>query len=346
MPTNSLVAVDPVDREIVDLAGGLSDTWTDIDPEPWPQARQTALTLLVWSGVAQVRLELTATWTDGRRVKGQSSAWGRWQDVIKRALWDAGVREASVQHRLVAARLSREGVEVARDLLSQGDGPFDRLAALTFIRMTVKPGVFRVERLDMGSTSAGGQSVAAAQANASVGNIIVNNTIQIDHGAIAEKVLAEIKTPGGAGLMAGEPSGAPDAPSGASRPQPGKGMPIDEVIQLAEAHVRKHDGAFPGRNKLAEFIGCAPSSVTKAVKRSTYLKARKAEHEASKKSGREVHVSGSMDQFAGGTAPEPPEPDEPDDGEAELQQLIAEQRADQMREERQRRAAKRQRKAE
>lgn len=57
---------------------------------------------------------------------------------------------------------------------------------------------------------------------------------------------------------------------------PGEGMPIEEVVRKAEAHVHAQDGVFPGRNKLAEIVGCSPASITKAVKRSVYLRARKA----------------------------------------------------------------------
>jgi len=117
-----------------------------------------------------------------------------------------------------------------------------------------------------------------------------------------------------------------------SMPMPG--MPIDEVIRRAEAHVKAHKGVFPGRNKLAEIIGCAPASITKAVKNSSYLKARKAEHDATKKSGREVQVSDSMDAFTD-------ESDgDQDDRDAALDRLIAEQEAERKREERQHRSAK------
>lgn len=113
------------------------------------------------------------------------------------------------------------------------------------------------------------------------------------------------------------------------------GMPIDEVIRRAEAHVKAHGGVFPGRNKLAEIIGCAPASITKAVKRSSYLKARKAEHDAAKKSGREVQVSDPMDAFVGESG------SDEDDRDAALDRLIAEQEAERKREERQHRSAKR-----
>jgi len=177
--------------------------------------------------------------------------------------------------------------------------------------------------------------IPTAQANASVGDIIVNNMIQIDPGAVAEKVLAKIAKCEIAGST-------PDNATGASHPQPSKRMPIAEVIRMAEKHVKAHDGAFPGRNKLAEFIGCAPSSVTKAVNRSTYLKARRAEHERAKNSGREVQIKGSMDEFPAGANPKPAEPD---DRESRLASLITEQEADQRRDEHQRTKARRQYKA-
>lgn len=184
-----------------------------------------------------------------------------------------------------------------------------------------------------------GAFIPTAHANASVGDIIVNNTIQIDPCAVAEKVLTELSKRETVGETPDEATGVLDtkSPAAASHLQPGAGMPIAEVIRRAEEYVRAQDGDFPGRNKFAKIVGCSRGSITKAVERSTYLKARKAEHEAARRgANREVQVGCSMDTF---TAKAPVETTDRDD---ELDRLAKEQEADQRRDEHQRTAARRQ----
>ncbi|MGE3110116.1 MAG: hypothetical protein AB7O77_17395, partial [Phycisphaerales bacterium] len=38
-----------------------------------------------------------------------------------------------------------------------------------------------------------------------------------------------------------------------------------EAMSLAESHVKKHGGFFPGRNELAGIVGCSPSTMTKVL---------------------------------------------------------------------------------
>lgn len=118
----------------------------------------------------------------------------------------------------------------------------------------------------------------------------------------------------------------------------GSGMSVAEAIALAEQHVKDHHGSFPGRNKLAEIIGCSRDTMSKAIKRSPYLNARKAEHEANKKgSNRERQVTGSLDDFAAAG----PSENEQASRDAELDRLMKEQRAEQMREGKFRKKARR-----
>lgn len=118
---------------------------------------------------------------------------------------------------------------------------------------------------------------------------------------------------------------------------PGSGMPINEVIERAQRHVKNHGGVYPGRNKLAKIIGCAPASITKAVDRSVYLKARSAEHKAEKPLGHRVNLNPNFDDLAA-----KPQFDE-DERDAELDRLTAEQNKEQLREERQYQARMRRR---
>ncbi len=75
------------------------------------------------------------------------------------------------------------------------------------------------------------------------------------------------------------------APAPAAKQPVGEGMTVDEAMRNAEEHVKAHKGVFPGRNKLAEIIGCSRGTLNKAIANSIYLKARQAEHEAAKKGG-------------------------------------------------------------
>lgn len=59
------------------------------------------------------------------------------------------------------------------------------------------------------------------------------------------------------------------------------GMSWEDAKEKAERHVKCNN--YPGVNSLAKIVGCAPSTMSKAIKRSPYLKARKAEHEAERK---------------------------------------------------------------
>ena len=136
------------------------------------------------------------------------------------------------------------------------------------------------------------------------------------------------------GTAAGDSSSSPPT----SSDRPGTGMPIEKVIKLAEAHVKAHRGVYPGRNKLAKIIGCSTYSITKAIKRSVYLKARKAEHDAAKRgTNRERQSSQPLDELTYDKDWKTGD----DDRDATLDKLISEQNADMRREETQRKRARR-----
>lgn len=56
----------------------------------------------------------------------------------------------------------------------------------------------------------------------------------------------------------------------------GKGMTWQTAKEKAEQHVKRN--GFPGVNALAKIVGCVPSTMSKAIKRSSCLKARMAVH--------------------------------------------------------------------
>lgn len=161
---------DPIESAIFNLLSRLSEAWLSVSPLDWTHTQQTAMTLLIWSGVAQARIQLSAAEPDGRKGRGVALGWGKWRDVANRELRNAGIRRAQVQVLVDAIRLSREGVEV-RNVLTEGVG-LDPLHAILFIKTTIKPGVFNIQSYEAEQT--GPATAAQAIASASVGDIVVN----------------------------------------------------------------------------------------------------------------------------------------------------------------------------
>lgn len=148
-----------------------------------------------------------------------------------------------------------------------------------------------------------------------------------------------------------------DSSGGSARASHADTMTWQDAMSLAEAHVKKHGGFFPGRNELARIVGCGSSTMTKAIERSGYLKARRKEAEKAKKA-REVGSSETHGEtFAEARAAQEAvdaridagEPldayhagdeDTPGDRDEIIAKLAAEQRAERVREDRQHKVAK------
>ncbi|MBL8765263.1 MAG: hypothetical protein JNM07_13445 [Phycisphaerae bacterium] len=147
--------------------------------------------------------------------------------------------------------------------------------------------------------------------------------------------------------------------SASKAPQAGS-MPWQEAMRHAEEHVKEHGGFFPGRNELANIVGCSPATMTKVLKHSTYLKARRAESAGATKA-KEVGSSDNLgntradaksaqealdDRIDVGEthqrvdAYHAGDDEAPADRDETIAHLIAEQQSERTREERQRRSAK------
>ncbi len=88
-----------------------------------------------------------------------------------------------------------------------------------------------------------------------------------------------------------------------------------EVQRLAEKHCRKH--GFPGVRNLAKICDCAPSTMDKAIGRSSYLRARRSEYKrANKRLRKTTFTDVHRDRLPQTTEKDP------------LEQLIAEQKRD------------------
>lgn len=108
----------------------------------------------------------------------------------------------------------------------------------------------------------------------------------------------------------------------------GKGMSWRKAKEAAERHVKRNNHVFPGVNVLARVIGCASSTVLKVIKKSTYLAARKAEHERDAKKPKEVALTRGVLAITS-------QQRETDPSDVELARLTKEQADERAREERQ-----------
>lgn len=117
------------------------------------------------------------------------------------------------------------------------------------------------------------------------------------------------------------------------------GMSWQDAKKAAEEHVKAHDGAFPSVMRLAEIVGCSRPTIDKAISRSTYLKARKAEKSKPVRNERMTDIS--LEQASQQVWRE--DKSEQARRDDELERLIAEQEADQALDDRQEKAAKKRR---
>ncbi len=117
--------------------------------------------------------------------------------------------------------------------------------------------------------------------------------------------------------------GVPKAEAVITPKRPTAGMPRHKLVKKAEQWVKKHNGKFPGVNSLAKILDAAQSSLSKAIKDSSYLKARKAEHEAERKGKpRETQMTDMvLDGSVQATERDP-------QNQAALNELVAEQQMD------------------
>jgi len=112
--------------------------------------------------------------------------------------------------------------------------------------------------------------------------------------------------------------------------KPLSGMSWQDALKRAEEHVKAHDGALPSVKRLAEIVGCSRPTMDKAISNSTYLKARKAEKSQPARTQplNDISIEQASEQAW---------------RDAELAKLVEEQKADQARDDRQEKAAKKRR---
>lgn len=361
----------------------IPDRWETIAVDQLTSTEQRVLRLLVGAGLAEhratVRIEMAGqaeAFEATIAVTGEAGllqaiepvlaeTWARWSGALSD--WNRSTGAGGRPFRMTKVggeewRLTEHGVMARADL----DVPLDRrlspgAAAIVgsrerVINFVLKAGPLAERPIVPGSgrlvalrTVPSGAGIAPAPSTAPM-PINLANACEIA-AALREALLPMFE--------AAMRPGAPETTAPAAGPAaPASGMSWQEAMRLAEAHVKKHDGAFPGRNELARIIGCSRATMTKAIKQSPYLKARAAE---AKKSGiREMQLKAPIDRAPAGDDSAPrrsdlsanngnaePEPldayhagdDEEEDPADTVHKLAAQQRAELMREERQRRRA-------
>ncbi|MCA9286665.1 MAG: hypothetical protein KDA22_15685, partial [Phycisphaerales bacterium] len=337
-----------VSEAVESLLRGIPERWTEFDFNGLTSVEQRALFLLVAAGLVERRIgirgefagqgpalefAIDATGEFGL-VEALESAvsemWTRWGPAFE--AWRAGAAGGATPFRFSRSRperwrLTEQGVLARRDLGAEpGEGAEaasagDRKNPIEFATRTDRHAARPAVRGE-------GRLVAMAAADADGGAKPAPTAVSLANPAELAAAFRDALVPGLAeALKAGAAASAPPGRA------PGQGMPIEEVVARAESHVRAHGGAYPGRNRLAGIVGCSPASIGKAVARSPYLRARKAEHEARKRgSSRERQSSEPLKELAHDRDWKSAEVDR----DAAIDRLVAEQESERKREEAQR----------
>ena len=367
-------------KAIEDLLRRIPDKWQRVDTDQLSVTERQALLRLVGAGLVErrntVRLDMAGQ-NEGFEatiaVTGEAGllqaiepalaeSWSRWSGAIED--WRRRTGSASRPFRVTKVggdewRLTEHGLLARADLSVPLDPKLSREhAAVIASRERVIDFVMKAGALeDRPPVPGTGQLVSFRSVSAettappiSPPTTHVNLTNAADiaaafRDAIMPMVEAIVNGPGR------------DSSGGSARASRADTMTWQEAMSLAEAHVKKHGGFFPGRNELARIVGCGSSTMTKAIERSGYLKARRKEAEKAKKA-REVGSSETHGEtFAEARAAQEAvdaridagEPldayhagdeDTPGDRDEIIAKLAAEQRAKRVREDRQHKVAK------
>ena len=357
--TGSRAHGDPLAAAVASLLRSIPERWTDFDHDALSRTAQQALFLLVAAGLVERRIGVRGEFAgedskieftiDATGEYGLVEAmepvaaemWAKWGPAFE--AWKASDAKSTTPFRFTKTgldrwRLTEQGLIARGDLDIQAPsegaaafvGSFQR--TVDFVTRTGqqanRPNVRGEGRLVKLKTHEVDDDAKPTPSPVSLAN--PEELAAAFRDALIPGLVEALK----GNAAEGEASSSPPAEPGRSK----SGMPIEKVIEKAEAHVKAHRGAFPGRNKLAKIVGCSSASITKAVQRSVYLKARQAECDAAKRgASSERQSSQPLEELAYDRDWKAAEADR----DATLDKLIAEQKAEQRREEAQRKRAQR-----
>ncbi|MCC6229194.1 MAG: hypothetical protein IT432_08220 [Phycisphaerales bacterium] len=358
----------------------IPDKWQRVDTEQLSVTEQQTLLRLVAAGLVErrntLRLDMAGqneSFEATIAVTGEAGllmaiepvlaeSWSRWSGAIED--WRRRTGAASRPFRVTKVggdewRLTENGLLARADLSVPLDSKLSREhASVIASRERVIDFVMKAGALeDRPPVHGAGQlvsfrSVAAEKATPQTTHVNLTNAADIA-AAFREAMLPLVEAVVGGGARVNGRSSASTAPQAGS-------MSWQDAMRHAEEHVKKHGGFFPGRNELASIVGCSPATMTKVLKHSPYLKARRAESAGAAK-GKEVGSSDNLgntqadaksarealdDRIDAGETHPPVDAyhagddEAPADRDETIANLIAEQQAERTREERQRRSGK------
>lgn len=359
MSDGASTPIESLATSVESLLRSLPERWTPFDHDDLTAAEQQVLLLLIAAGLVERRFtlrvemagqpgafEATLAATGERGLADAlepmlAEMWSRWGSAFK--VWKASEAASASPFRITHRgpdqwRLTEHGVTARGDLDIQAPsegaaafvGSFQR--TIEFVtrtgRQADRPNVRGEGRLVELKTHEDHDDAKPTPSPVSLANP------EELAAAFRDALIPGLVEALNVNAAKGEASSSPPTDPGRSD----SGMPIEKVIQKAEAHVKAHRGVFPGRNKLAKIVGCSPASITKAVTRSGYLRARKAEHDAAKRgTSPERQTSQPLEDLAHDSDWKAAEADR----DATLDKLIAEQTAEKRREEAQHKRARR-----
>ena len=364
-------------KAIEALLRRISDKWQRVDTDQLSVTEQQTLLRLVAAGLVErrntLRLDMAGqneSFEATIAVTGEAGllmaiepvlaeSWSRWSGAIED--WRRRTGAASRPFRVTKVggdewRLTEHGLLAQADLSVPLDSKLSRdHAAVIASRERVIDFVMKAGALeDRPPVHGAGQLVsfrriAAEKSTPQTTHVNLTNAADIA-AAFREAMLPLVEAVVGGGARVNGRSSASTAPQAGS-------MSWQDAMRHAEEHVKKHGGFFPGRNQLASIVGCSPATMTKVLKHSPYLKARRAESAGAAK-GKEVGSSDNLGntradansaQEAVDARIDAGDPldayhagddDAPGDRDEAIAKLIAQQRAERTREERQRRSVK------
>ncbi len=288
----ALVAVDPVVEAALEMVASDSGEWNDVDWHAMNDCWRKACMRTTQAGLYLEESEVVAclSGSDDRLIFEVTSAGLLYEEwlvelIAKHApkswrTWRGKVREGcGYEQKIVRRVLTHKGKQAQRSLEHDSSDSLRLLLSVYYSKVgQPKPNLLRepqVQRSKTESTEAATENavcMAAAQANATGGDVVVNtkveNVVDLSHLADAFR-----------DLLKGSAAAAPtEATSAGSRP-----ATVNERM-LAEWHRNPKDSLDWSAQRWAEELGCSKSTVSETDAWKTIQRAR--EQSRTDRSGR------------------------------------------------------------
>jgi hypothetical protein len=168
---------------LLDLMRLLTRTWQRaVDVAEDPPELKSAAALLIWSGCAEMRVEMTV-YSDAPPVRAQIVRIGGWTrqvtlDEVKRQLAHFVRGAVAIQEESRwELRLTREGENVQQELRGH---PEDGWIAWQYVVRNKVPPRIAFRLLETPPVQGGPTAISSSEANASIGDVVVQNHIDFE----------------------------------------------------------------------------------------------------------------------------------------------------------------------